>query len=55
MCGSSHHHIFYKRVAGTTPKLMGTFTECNLLSAIPFSSAVNVKGAGGILPFGNLN
>jgi hypothetical protein len=48
-------HILVKRIAGTTPKLMGTFTERNLLSAIPFSSAVNVKGAGGRLPFGNLN
>lgn len=48
-------HILVKSVAGTTPKFIGTFTKANLLSAITFSLAVNVNGAGGRLPFGNLN
>jgi hypothetical protein len=46
-------HILVNSVAGITLKLIDTFTKPNLLSAITFSSAVNVKGAGGneSLPF----
>ena len=46
-------HILVNSVAGITLKLIDTFTKPNLLSAITFSSAVNVKGAGGRLLFGN--
>jgi hypothetical protein len=48
-------HILVNSVAGITLKLIDTFTKPNLLSAITFSSAVNVKGAGGRLHFGNMN